>query len=138
MTTYPRSAYDNTSGMLYFARMLDKIRLHAAGKLHPDFIDNLGESFDGRCCKFLRIAYPDLVRRVSEGGSNEEILAWCYANGRQLDENDVWIWNEFLRKVGWNDPVSERLAERKAQSGLADRADIQTMFDYFEFDEGRR
>lgn len=35
---YPRSAYDQVGGIVYFARMLDKIRLHAAGGYHPIII----------------------------------------------------------------------------------------------------
>ena len=38
MNCFPRSAYDRVGGLVYFARMLDKIRLFAAGKLPPVFI----------------------------------------------------------------------------------------------------
>jgi hypothetical protein len=44
----PRSTFDLTGGIVYFARMIDKIRLHAAGKVRPDFHANLGDGFDGR------------------------------------------------------------------------------------------
>ncbi len=33
----PCSDYQKTRGLIYFARMLDKIRLHAAGQLPPDY-----------------------------------------------------------------------------------------------------
>jgi gluconokinase len=76
MKTAPLSAYQETLGMIYFARMLDKIRRHAAGTLREDFCDNLGSGFDGRCANLLRVAYADLVARVMQGGSDEEILKW--------------------------------------------------------------
>ena len=38
---------------------------------------------------------------------------------------------------GWNDEATERLAMRKRESGIPDRADIQTLFDYIDLDEGR-
>jgi hypothetical protein len=38
----PRSPYDQLHGFVYVPRMLDKIRLHAAGKLSEDYIPNLG------------------------------------------------------------------------------------------------
>ena len=38
---------------------------------------------------------------------------------------------------GWNDEATERLAMRKGESGIPGRADIQTLFDYIDFDEGR-
>jgi gluconokinase len=42
-----------------------------------------------------------------------------------------------MAKRGWRDSVSRRLGERLKQSGLEHRADIQTMFDYIDADEGR-
>ena len=138
MTHVPLSPYQETLGLIYFARMLDKIRLHAKQELREDFQANLGKGFDGRCTHFLRIAYPDLVRRTLEGGTDEEILRWCFQHGREPSEGDIFVWNGFLRKVGWNDPMTETLARRKRESGLEGRDDIQTMLDYFEVDEGRR
>jgi gluconokinase len=138
MNTFPISAYQQTLGMVYFARMLDKIRKFARGELHPDFHKNLGNGFDGRCTGFLRVKYEGLKPRTLEGGSDEEILRWCFQNGRELNADDIYIWNEFLRKRGWNDEASASLAERKAESGLSDRNEIQTMLEYFEFDEGRK
>ena len=138
MKSVPLSAYQETLGMIYFARMLDKIRLNAAGKLREDFCDNLGTGLDGRCVNFLRVDYGDLAARVLVGGDDEEILRWCYEAGRKLNEGDLFVWNEFLRKVGWNDGVSEILGRRKKESGLEGRDGIQTMTEYFEYDEGRK
>jgi Domain of unknown function (DUF5069) len=138
MKTAPLSAYQETLGMLYFARMLDKIRLHAAGNLRQDFCDNLGSGFDGRCVNYLRVDYADLVDRVLSGGTDEEILQWCYQTGRELSEGDLFIWNQYLKKVGWNDGTTEILIRRKKESGLEGRDEIQTMLEYFEYDEGRK
>ena len=138
MKSKPISAYQETLGMLHFARMLDKVRLNAAGNLDETYCANLGSGFDGRCCDFLRVDYEDLVARVLVGGEDEEILRWCQEAGRSLDEGDLFVWNEFLKKVGWNDGVSETLARRKRESGLDGRDEIQTMLEYFEHDEGRR
>jgi gluconokinase len=137
MNTPPISAYQETSGMIYFARMLDKIRKHARGELRSDFHENLGRGFDAACADYLRVDYAALRDRVLEGGSDEEILNWCYEKGRRLNAQDLVIWNDFLRKRGWNDPVSEKLTQRKQEAGLAHRDDIQTMAQFFEFDEGR-
>jgi hypothetical protein len=38
----PRSPFDQVGGLVYFARMLDKIRLSARGQLRQDFQKNLG------------------------------------------------------------------------------------------------
>lgn len=123
--------------MLYLARMLDKIRLMAAGELREDLHANCGKALDDRACKFLRVSYEALCKRTLEGGTDEEILAWAMENGRELDENDVFIWNEFLRKLGWSDNTSETLAKRKAEAGIAERIDIITMLHFIDVDEGR-
>ena len=39
---FPKSPKEMTKGMMYFPRMLDKIRLHARGELHEDYHENLG------------------------------------------------------------------------------------------------
>lgn len=136
----PRSAYDETRGLVYFARMLDKIRKHARGELREDFHGNLGSGMDGRLCGFMRIDYEALKKRTLEGGTDEEILDWCEAQSRPLSDVDTLLWNDATRKRGWRDPgtASAFLEKLKAESGLADRTDIETMFDYFEVDEGRK
>ncbi|MBC2600514.1 DUF5069 domain-containing protein [Puniceicoccus vermicola] len=134
----PISAYQEVCGMKYFPRMLDKIRKYAAGELREDFHHHLGIGLDGRTCQFLRIDYQKLKEKTLAGGSDEEIFQWCDENGRQLDENDKIIWNGFVSKIGWKDQVTESLIERKKSSGLEDRDEIQTMVEYFEYDEGRK
>ena len=140
MSTFPKSSNEMTSGMRYFARMIDKIRLHAGGELAPDYHKNLGgvRTADGVCCNFLRINYVDLCERVRQGGSDEEILEWCYEKGRRLNEGDLLVWNEFMRKFGWNDFATPTLERRKKELGISDRADIETMGDLFDLEEGRR
>jgi hypothetical protein len=120
--------------------MLDKIRLRARGELHSDYHANLGhrKAADGAICNFLRINYDELRQRVLEGGSDEEILEWCYQRGRRLNEGDLLVWNNFITKFGWNDFATPTLERRKKELGISDRADIQTMGDLFDYEEGRR
>lgn len=124
-------------GIVYFGRMLDKIRLHLANRLPEDLHEFRGQGFDGRTSRFLRISYPSLVDRVREGGTDEELLEWCFANGRRPEEDEIEIWNTFMRKHGLKDAATPRLEWRKQQSGLEGRADIETMFQYINADEGR-
>ena len=132
-----RSPYIQCGGIYYFARMLDKIRLHAATRLPIDYQANLGGGFDARCTSFLWIEYAPLAGRVKEGGTDEEILDWAFNQGRTPGAEEIEIWNDFMRKRGWNDEMSERLAQRKRESGISERDDIQTFFDYIDIDEGR-
>jgi hypothetical protein len=137
MKQTPVSAFIGVGGLLYFARMLDKIRKHARGELREDFHEMLGTGFDGRCCRFLGVDYAGLKARTLEGGTDAEILAWCRANGRAVNDEEILIWSTYARKRGWKDEASEGLEKHKAASGLAHRPDLVTFFDYYEIDEGR-
>jgi gluconokinase len=137
----PCSAYDRTGGIVYFARMLQKIRLCGAGALCADYHANLGSGFDGRCCRFLGIQYTALRDRVLEGGTDDEVLAWRFALGTRPNDEQVLVWNKFMLKRGWRDEddgSTKELEHYKASSGLAHRTDLVTFFDYYEVDEGRK
>jgi len=126
--------------MVYLPRMFDKMRLHLAGNLPEDYHELRGKGMDGRACSYLRVSYEDVLARVGEGHTDEEIAQWCFKNGRAVNDVDILIWNDFMTKRGAreSDPaVTELLEKFKAESGLSDRDDIQTFFDYFEADEGR-
>lgn len=138
MNAVPKSPTETTGGMRYFPRMLDKIRLQSAGHLREDFHQNLGKGADQMCCRYLRVDYSKLKERVLTGGSDEEILEWCYTQGRTLDETDLMVWNGFAAKLGWKDFASNRLQQLKTECGLAHRDDIQTMSDFMDVDEGRK
>ena len=133
-----RSPHDKVGGVVYFGRMLDKIRLNAAGKLPAEYLANLGEGFDLRCLTFLGVSYAALTERTLQGGTDEALLEWCFLSGHRPGEEQVDVWNEFMRKRGWNDALSERLQQRLAEGGFLDRKDVQTFFDYIDLDEGRR
>ena len=78
-----RSPSAKVGGLVYFGRMLDKIRAHQKNELPSDYLANLGRGFDEFCTKFLHLQYHYVVRRVKEGGSDEEILWWCFDKGRR-------------------------------------------------------
>jgi gluconokinase len=133
-----RSPSEKVGGLFYFGRMLDKIRLHAKGELPSDYHQNLGKGFDEKCVNFLRIDYDGLVERVNQGGTDEDILHWCFTVGRKPTADDIYVWNEFMRKLGWDDEVSVMVERRKAEAGMTDRSDIRTSFQFIDADEGRR
>jgi hypothetical protein len=130
-----RSSYDRVGGLVHFGRMIDKIRLRAAGRLPEDYHNNLGGGFDGTLCTFLKVDYAALTARVAAGGTDEELLAWCQQQGGR-DPADYRYFNAFLAKRGWRDEASERLQQRIVEYGLAGRP-IETFFDLNDYDEGR-
>jgi gluconokinase len=132
-----RSPGAKVGGLVYFGRMLDKIRVHARGELPGEYQPNLGKRLDRRCVDLLQIDYGKLVERMKEGGTDEETLDWCFAKGRKPTEDEIYVWNEFMRKRGWNDEISETLTRRKEEAGMAGRSEIRTMFNFIDADEGR-
>jgi hypothetical protein len=128
-----RSSYEKVGGIVFFGRMLDKIRLHAQGKLPADY--NRGAGFDGRCARFLKVEYPVLVARTLRGGTDEEILEWCFEKGHRPGEEEIFVWNAFMTKRGWRDDATAHLEEDKAKRGFAHRDDIQTYFAFHKADE---
>jgi hypothetical protein len=136
----PVSDHIKTKGLIYFARMLDKIRLKAKGELPRGYFTGVepdATAFDARCTRFLGINYDALVERALKGGSDEEILEWCFERGRRPSEEEIEIWNAFILKRGWRDAGSAELAAAKREVGLADRDDIQTWVDFHDAEEGR-
>jgi hypothetical protein len=135
-----RSPFDQVNGLVYFGRLLDKIRLAAAGKLPPDWQAARGTasktSFDSRCCRFLRIDYAALEAETLKGGSDEELLAWAFKHGRQPGDEEIEVWNAFMTKRGWRDAGTQRLNERLAEIGLPPGT-VLTMFEFIDLDEGR-
>jgi gluconokinase len=137
-----RSPRQTVGGLYVFGRILDKIRLHAAtGELPEGYHLGLipgSRTFDDRVCCFLRVRFEDLAARTLQGGSDEEILDWCYlTTGYRPDDEQIEIWNGFMMKRGWRDSGSAGLAKQKAAAGLGGRDDIQTFFDLMDAEEGR-
>lgn len=137
-STLPPGPFDETSGLKYFPRLTGKIRLQAAGKLWEDLVANMGKGIDAALCGFLHVDYEALRSRVLEGGSDAEVLAWCEARSRVLNDMDRLVWNYYVAKLGWQDHVTPALEKRKADGGLSHREDIQTITHYIDVDEGRR
>jgi hypothetical protein len=139
MKIYPKAPREAAGGMMYFPRMLDKMRLYERGELPEDYHANLGgvRTADGMCCNFLRVDYAGLRDRVSEGGTDEEILEWCFEKGRRLSEGDLIVWNGFISKFGWRDFATPTLERLKQKHGIAQRTDILTIPDLMDFEEER-
>jgi gluconokinase len=136
-----RSPYAKVGRLVFFGRMLDKIRLQAAGRLPTDYAVNVGDEgepsfFDARCCRFLGVRHAELAQRVLAGESDEAVLAWAEREGTTHTDEECEIWNMFLSKRGWRDAGTARVQQRVAEAGLGDKP-IHTMFDFLDYDEGR-
>ena len=135
-----RSVYSKVGRLIYFGRMLDKIRLHASGKLPSDYIPLLGDeqfyTLDGRCCRFLGVRYADVQKQTLEINTDDEILEWAHENGISRTDEECHVWNRFILKLGWRDERSQVLAERISDPIFKGKQ-IETIVDHIEYDEGR-
>lgn len=135
-----RSPRDTVGGIMVLGRILDKIRLHAEGRLPEGW--HLGviagkRTFDDRVCRLLGVEFEALSARVLQGGTDEEVLEWCFQNGRRPDPEHIELFNGFMMKRGWRDVATPGLIDQRAAAGLAHREDIVTFFDLMDVEEGR-
>jgi len=135
-----RGPSEQVKGLVYFGRMVDKIRLHAKGALPQAWAAMRGmptpNTFDARCCRFLGISYSALEAEALKGGSDEQLLEWAFKHGRKPTDDEIEIWNSFMMKRGWRDAGTQRLHERLAELGLPPGT-VETMFEFIDIDEGR-
>jgi gluconokinase len=94
-------------------------------------------TFDDRICKLLDVSFEALSERTLQGGTDEEILEWCFQNGRKPDAEHIEIFNGFMHKRGWRDVATPGFIQQKAEAGLAHRDDLVTFFDLMDVEEGR-
>ena len=132
-----RSPRDKVGGLYHFGMMLDKIRLHLRGGLPGEYKENFGapDGLDGLLAQFLNLRHSEIMARVNEGGTDEEILEWCFANGLRPNPTQSLVWNSFAEKMGWRDSAAATVEKVKK---LAGSTDIATIFDCIDADERRR
>ena len=135
-----RSPAAQVNGIVYFGRMIDKIRLGAEGKLPKDWAVMKGapnpNTFDARCCRFLTVEYNALEAEALQGRSDQELIDWAFRTGRKPSDEEIEVWNAFMTKRGWRDAATERLHQRLAEIGLPPGT-VETMFEFIDLDEGR-
>lgn len=117
--------------------MLDKIRSLARGELLPEYVEDFEKDFDQKCVMFLGVTYELLVSYVNEGLTDQAILQSCLGMGYRRSEGEIHMWNEFMRKRGWNDELTETLHDQKKKRAMLSRSEIQTMFQFMDADSGR-
>jgi gluconokinase len=132
-----RAADEKVGGIVHFGRMVDKVRLQAAGTLPEGYF--LGDEdptwWDSRCCRFLNVDYGELATEVRNGMEDVAALEWCFEHGRKPGAEEIQIWNAFILKRGWRDESTAGLQADKRASGFEDREDILTYVELFKAEE---
>ena len=100
-----RSPYDKIGGLVYFARLLDRVRSLARGEVPSECIENFEKDFDQECATFLRVTYELLVKYVNEGLSPRDFAVVFRDETTDPLKVRFTCGNEFVRKRGWNDEL---------------------------------
>ena len=134
---YPRSPRETMCGWAYLPRFVDKIRLHLAGTLHPDYQENFTKGFDGCWLKAAGVEAQAFVLIVKKSITDGQIADWVASHVKKTDAEKK-AFNDFVLNRGRDDDAAKaRLKMRKEQAGLAQRDDIQTFVDFIDADEKR-
>ena len=135
---YPRSPRETMCGWVYLPRFVDKIRLHLAGKLHPDYQENFTKGFDGAWLKAAGMTAETMIEAVRNTVVDGQVCDWVRENMKASDAEKAAFNNYILNRGLEDDPeLRARLKMRKEQTGLAHRDDIRTFVDFIDADEKR-
>ena len=135
---YPRSPRETMDGWMHLPRYIDKIRLHLAGKLHPDYQPNLGKGFDGAWLKAAGVTHEQMVELVKKSITDGEVCDWVKKNVRKSAADKAALLKSILDYPRADDADGQaRLKMRKEQTGIAHRDDIKCFVDYIDADEKR-
>ena len=125
-------------GWHYLPRYVDKIRLHLAGKLHPDYHENLGKGFDGMWLKTAGVTHEQFVEVVKNSITDGQVYDWVRRNVRRTQAEKDAHWQDMLSRPKADDEAAKaRLKMRKEQCGAAQRDEIKTFVDVIDVDEKR-
>lgn len=135
---YPRSPRETMCGWVHLPRYLDKIRLHLAGKLHPDYQPNLGKGFDGSWLSAAEVTHDQMVEVVKRSLTDGEVCDWVRSHVQKTEAEQAAHRDAMLSRPRPEDAAGqERLRKRKAEAGLSHRDDIRSFVDFIDADEKR-
>jgi hypothetical protein len=135
-----RSPRETLGGYVILPRLIDKVRLHAQGKLPSEYITNLlepGLTLDGRFLTFTGLDAEELRRGILNSKTDEEILAWIERHAKPHTDDDKRRW---IAEIEAYRPNAERAKwRREVYKDIAAKIDPAelNLFDLIDMDEGR-
>lgn len=125
-------------GWVFLPRYVDKIRLHLAGRLDPEYVGHLGRNSDGLWLRAAGVAHDTMVEVVRNSITDGEVCDWVRRNVLRSPEEKERFRRELMEFPDPGNPRAVALFEdRKAAYGLAHRADVRKRPDLLDADEGR-
>ena len=125
-------------GWMHLPRFIDKVRLHLAGKLHPDYQANFCKGFDGLWLELAGVDAQQFMNVVRSSITDGEVCDWVGKNAKRDESLKAAQRDRMLNYPKKEDvEMQARLKMRKENGGLAHRDDIQTFVDFIDADEKR-
>jgi hypothetical protein len=125
-------------GWMHLPRYIDKIRLHFAGKLHPDYQPNFGKGFDQLWLECAGVEEQQFIDVVKHSITDGQVCDWVLNNVKQPQSVKDQHRQRMMNYPKPDDAaMQERLKLRKQQAGLSHRDDIQCFVDFIDADEKR-
>ncbi|HSH96076.1 MAG TPA: DUF5069 domain-containing protein [Roseimicrobium sp.] len=135
---YPRSPRETMCGWMHLPRYIDKVRMHLAGKLHPDYQPNFGKGFDGVWLKAAGLTHEAFIEVVKEAVTDGQVADWVAKNVQKSAADKKAHADGMLNYPKADDAAMvERLKQRKENAGLSHRDDIRNFVDFIDADEKR-
>ena len=135
---YPRSPRETMCGWMHLPRYIDKIRLHLAGKLHPDYQPNFGKGFDGRWLEAAGLKHEQFIEIVKNTTCDGEVAEWVRQNVKKTEAERRAHAETMLNYPKPDDQaMQDRLKQRKEAAGLSHRTEIKGFVDFIDADEKR-
>lgn len=135
---YPRSPRETMCGWMHLPRFIDKIRLHLAGKLHPDYQPNFCKGFDQLWLDLAGVDAAQFIEVVRNSITDGEVCDWVLKNVKKPESAKEQQRDRMLNYPREGDAAMlERLKLRKQQSGFSHRDDIRCFVDFIDADEKR-
>jgi hypothetical protein len=135
---YPRSSREIMDGWMHLPRYVDKIRLHLAGKLHPDYHANLGKGFDAMWLKAAGVTHEQMIEVVKKSLIDGQVFDWVRTNVKKSPTDKRAHAETMLNRPPADDAAAqERFKQRKQEFNLGHRDDVRTFVDLNDADEKR-
>ena len=135
-----RSPREALGGYVFLPRLIDKVRLHAQGKLPPEYIGNLlkpGLTLDGRFLMFTGLDAEELRRAILAAKTDEEVLIWIERHATPHTEAEKRKGIEEIEAYRPEAQAAQRRREvYKEVAVIVDPATLN-VFDLIDMDEGR-
>lgn len=135
-----RPPRDTLGGYATLPRLIDKVRLHATGRLPPEYVPQLlgGEgTLDWRSLTFTGLDPEALRAAILAAPDDAAVLAWVERHAAAPTDAEKRAWAQAIAAYRPDPDRARRRAQRYPT--VAARLDVATLslFDLIDLDEGR-